>query len=326
MIAFQDPDRDLLRQLPVKASTFTDDVDGVYYLSLWICAFFFFLILGILIYAVFKYRRRTPDQPPASMTTHNTALEVAWTLIPLVIVMILFAWGWKGVRDMTVAPADALQYEAVGQQWEWQISHPGSKSPVINEMWVPYGKNVKVTMFSNDVLHSFYIPAFRVKRDVLPGRKQMVWFNANRLSEMDPETGQPIGYPLLCAEYCGTNHSYMLGKVYVVSQELYDTRPWEILPTDPIELGKYIYDRRCYTCHTIDGAKSTAPTFKGLWGKNEQLADGSTVLVDADYIRESIQNPNAKRVAGYDGVNMTLFPDITDEQIDGIIEYIKTLQ
>ena len=132
MIAFQDP----LGQLPVRASTFAPDVDGVYYLCLWICAFFFFLILGVLIYSVFKYRRLSPDQPPASLTTHNTSLEVAWTLIPLVIVMILFAWGWKGLNDMTVAPADAMQYEAVGQQWYWQIRHPGSKTPAINEMWV----------------------------------------------------------------------------------------------------------------------------------------------------------------------------------------------
>ena len=321
MIAFQDP----LGQLPVQASTFGPDVDGVYYLSLWICAFFFFLVVGVLFLAVVKFRRKRPDQPAASMVTHNTPLEVAWTVIPLIIVMVLFAWGWKGVVDMTTAPAGCLQYEAVGKQWEWQITHPDSKAPVINEMWVPLGKDVKVHLYSEDVLHSFYIPAFRTKRDVLPGRQQLVWFNATKLSPTDEE-GNSVGFPILCAEYCGTSHSYMIGKVHVVPQDVYDQRPWEILPEDPWELGQYIYERRCFSCHTIDGRASTAPTFQGLFGKTESLADGSTVEVDEAYIRESIMEPRAKVVKGYENVQMTLFPDIAadDTQLDGLIEFIKS--
>lgn len=311
MLAFQDP----LGQLPVAASTFTDDVDGVYYLCLWICIFFFFLILGVLAVAVVKFRRRTPDQPPASMVTHNTPLEVIWTLIPLVIVMVLFAWGWKGSLDMTMAPADALQYQAVGQQWEWQITHPGSKSPAIGEMWVPIDTPVKVILHSNDVLHSFYVPAFRAKRDVLPGRYQMVWFKATKLGD----------YHLMCAEYCGTNHSYMLGTVHVVSQEEFDTRPWDKMPTDPLELGKWTFDRRCVSCHTIDGNRLIGPSFKGLWGKTETFEDGTSAVVDEAYVKESIHTPQQKIVQGYPPT-MTPFPDLTDEQIAGIIEFMKSLQ
>ena len=320
MIAFQDP----LGQLPVKASTFAGDVDGVYYLCLAICAFFFFLILGVLVFAVFKFRRRSPDQPAASSMTHNTPLEVLWTVIPLIIVMIFFAWGWKGSMDMTYAPADCLQYEAVGKQWEWQIKHPGSKTISINEMWVPVGKNVKVTIYSRDVLHSFFIPAFRCKRDTLPGRYQKVWFNATKLSPRDAD-GKSIGYNLFCAEYCGTNHSKMIGKVHVVTEEEFATKPWEILPADPWELGQYIYERRCFTCHSIDGSIVVGPSFQGLWNKTESLADGSTVTVDEAYLHESIQSPSAKIVKGFEGKQMTLFPDIIadENQINGLIEFLK---
>lgn len=320
MIAFQDP----LGQLPVPASTFAADVDGVYYFALYVTGFFFFLILGVLMFAVLKFRRKRPDQPAASSMTHNTPLEVAWTVIPLIIVMIMFAWGWKGSMDMTYAPADCLQYEAVGKQWEWQIKHPDSKSPTINEMWVPVDTNVKVTIYSRDVLHAFYIPAFRVKRDTLPGRNQMVWFNANKLSELDAD-GNTIPYQIYCAEYCGTNHSYMLAKVHVVTPEVFATKPWEIMPSDPWELGQWVYERRCYTCHTIDGNPSTGPSFQGLWGKTEALADGSSAEVDEAYIRESIQQPSAKIVKGYEGVNMTVFPDIAadDTQLAGLVEFLK---
>lgn len=321
MLAPQDP----LGQLPVQASTFVGDVDGVYYLCLAICGFFFFLVTGLLAYSVLKWRRRTPDQPAASDVTHNTALEVAWTVVPLMILMVLFAWGWKGALDMTVAPADSMQFQVVGQQWEWQVTHPGSPGPVINEMWVPINTNVKVTLYSNDVLHAFFVPAFRIKRDVLPGRYQMVWFNATRPSPRDPETGKSIGYPVFCAEYCGTNHSYMLAKVHVVTQEEWDTRPWEILPEEPVELGEYIYERRCKACHTIDGSLLTGPTFKGVWGREEEMEDGQKIIVDEAYVMESIKSPNAKRVKGFTS-QMSLFPDITDTQIEGIIAYLKTLQ
>ena len=313
MLALQDP----LGQLPPAASTFAPDVDAVYYLTLWICAFFFVLITGILLYSVVKWRRRTPEQPAASDTTHHTTLEVVWTVIPLIIVMVLFALGWKGGINMYVAPANALQYQVVGKQWEWQITHPDATSPSINEMWVPVGEPVKVTQFSLDVLHSFYIPAMRTKRDVLPGRYQTVWFQAEKLGD----------YPIMCAEYCGTNHSYMLGTIHVVTRDVYDEQPWNIRPTEPVALGEWTYQGRCKACHSIDGSKGTGPTFKDLWGKTENLADGSTVLVDEAYVKESIKMPQAKIVAGYEGVNMSLFPDIAadEEQLDGIVEYLKTL-
>jgi len=302
--------------MPPKASTFAESIDGVYYLTLWLCAIFFVLIAGVLLYSIVKWRRKTPDQPAASTFTHNTPLEVVWTVIPLIIMMVLFAWGWKGSMDMTVAPADALLYQAKGRQWEWQIWHPNAPSPTINEMWVPVNTSVKVTTYSEDVLHSFYVPAFRCKRDVLPGRYQMVWFEATREGT----------YPLMCAEYCGRNHSYMLGKIHVVSREEYDKKPWDLHPEDPVEWGKWLVERRCTACHSVDGSIVVGPSFKGVWGKNEQFADGSTNVVDEAYVLESIREPQAKIVKGFEGQAMTPFPDLRDDEIGAIIEYFKSIQ
>ena len=313
MLAIQDPQS----WMPPAASSFTDDVDGVWALTFWLNYFFFFLIVGILAYSVFKWRRRSPTQPAASTTTHNTTLEVVWTLIPLVIMMVLFAWGWKGSMDMTIAPADCLQYQVKAKQWEWQFWHPGSDSASVDEMWVPVNTNVKLTMYSEDVLHSFFVPAFRCKRDVLPGRYQMVWFKGR------PRPGR---YPMFCAEYCGRNHSYMRGWVNVVTQEEYDKKPWDLHPQDPIEWGQWLWDKRCDACHTNDGAKLVGPTFKGLWGKEEPMEDGSTALVDRAYVVESLRNPSAKIVKGFADQTMTPFPDINDEEIDAICAYLESIK
>lgn len=312
MIAFQDP----LNQLPWKASTFVDDIDGVYYLTLYICAFFFVLITGVLGYSVIKWRRRSPTQPPASLVTHNTMLEVIWTVIPLIIVMVLFAWGWKGALDMTVAPADARQYQVTGQQWSWSIKHPGDPRPVANEMWVEIGKPAKMTMFSTDVLHAFYIPAFRVKRDVIPGRKQMLWFEPTSLGDFN----------IFCAEYCGQDHSRMIGKVHVVDAETFAKKPWQSHPEDPVEWGADIWDRQCKACHTVDGAALIGPTWKGLWGSTRELAvGGANAVVDEAYVAESIKQPEAKKAKGFEKVAMAMLP-LDDEQIAAVIAYMKTLK
>ena len=328
MIAFQDP----LSQLPPAASTFAPDVDALFYFTFWLCVFFFFLITGILGYSVVKYRRRTEDQPAASNVTHNTTLEVVWTVIPLILVMIIFVWGWKGSLDMTVAPANALRYKIVAKQWDWFITHPGDFVAVNNEMYVPVNTPVKLEMESQDVLHAFFVPAFRVKRDVLPGRYQTLWFEATEIGS----------YDIFCAEYCGMDHSQMRGTVHVVSQEVYDEQPWNVWPDDPIEGGLRIY-QLCKSCHTTDGTILVGPSFLNLYGRQEQVAlhpDGrlsspliTTVTVDDDYIMESIRTPNVKIVVQRDGGDwvygaMTPFDErmIPDERLPAIIEYIKSLQ
>ena len=314
---------DALAQLPPAASSFTESVDGVFYFTLWLCGIFFFLILGLLLYAVVRYRRKTEEQPPASMTTHNTALEVTWTVIPLVLIMILFAWGWRGVMDMTTAPAGALSYEVQGRQWSWGVKHPGDKSyvtlspdnPAPVKMYVPVNKNVKVVMHSTDVLHSFYIPAFRIKRDVLPGRNQMIWFKAT----------VPGTYPILCAEYCGDSHSYMLGTVEVCSEERFAERPWAVRPEDPVEWGAQLYAANCKSCHSLDGSVIVGPSWKGLYGSQRQLADGSQVTADDAYITESVRMPQAKIAKGFVGQNMTAYSEemIDNEALQAIIAFMK---
>lgn len=315
---FQDP----LGQMPPAASTFASDVDRFYTFVWAVCAFFFLLITAVLVYSVIRWRRRKPNQPPASAVTHNTALEVVWTVIPLVIVMVIFAWGWKGSLDMAVAPRDAMVYQVVGQQWNWTIEHPDGESAT-NEMYVPAGVPVRVDLFSRDVIHSFSIPAFRVKRDVLPGRFGMVWFQATK----------PGTYPLFCTEYCGREHAYMIGKVHVLEKprEFFEQpggerKPWHPRIMSPVERGKQIYNTMCIACHSLDGSPRVGPSWKGLWGSTEELADGSKVVVDEPYVAESIRNPSAKITKGYENVAMSPFPQLKDEDIKAVIEFMKTLK
>lgn len=308
--------------MPPQVSTFAPDIDALYEFTFWVSAFFFVLITGILIYSLFKWRRRSEDQLAASNETHNTPLEVTWTVIPLIIVMIIFAWGWKGSLDMTVAPPDALSYQVRARKWEWSITHPNHTEPLRNEVYVPLGKAVKFIASSEDVLHSLFFPAMRVKRDVLPGRLQMVWFEATQLGT----------FPFFCTEYCGDRHSFMIGEIHVVSPEEFDLalqnkayQPQMDPNWTPAEKGEFFYkNKTCITCHSVNGTRLVGPTFKGLWGKEESLVGGAKVTVDEAYLNESIKDPMAKIVEGYPP-SMPV-QNVTDDEIGFIIEYIKSLK
>jgi cytochrome c oxidase subunit 2 len=308
--------------MPPQVSTFAEDIDALYVFTYWVSIFFFFLITGVLVYSLVKWRRRSEDQPAAGNETHNTPLEVTWTVVPLIIVMIIFAWGWKGSLDMTVAPPDALTYQVRAKKWEWQITHPQHTTPLKNTIYVPLGRPVKFITSSEDLLHSLFFPAMRAKRDVLPGRLQMVWFEATQLGI----------FPFFCTEYCGDRHSFMIGEVHVVPPEEFDRG---VLNKDygaklkvdatPAEAGAYYYELRgCATCHSVNGTRIVGPTFKGLWGKQEALVGGGTATVDEAYFIESVKNPLAKIVEGYPPA-MTQ-QTISDEEIGFIIEYVKTLK
>lgn len=318
----QDPLRGMM---PPQASTFAADVDGLMFFITWVCIFFFFLITGILLYSVIRYRRRTPDQAAVSHVTHNTLLEVAWTVIPLIIVMLWFAMGWKGSLDMTIARKDAIQYDVRGQQWSWSITHPNGREG-INEMWVPEGTPVRVQLHSADVLHSFFIPAMRVKRDVLPGRYQMVWF------ETLPGTAGN-SYDLFCTEYCGQDHSYMVGKVHVISKEEWASNNFPPIK-EGLPYGQELY-KQCMACHSLDGTQGVGPTWKGIWGRTEELADGTKIVVDEAYVIESIVEPSKKIVKAPPGFvygppsPMPAFPwdPVKDKaKFDGIIALMKELK
>ena len=309
--------------MPPQVSTFAESIDNLYILCFWVSVFFFAIITAVLLFSLIKWRRKTEDQPAASNETHNTALEVTWTVIPLIIVMVIFAWGWKGSLDMTMAPPDALTYQVRAQKWSWSIKHPNHSEPLSNEIWVPLGRPVKFVMSSADVLHSFFLPAMRVKRDVLPGRYQIVWFEAT-------QTGT---FPLFCTEYCGDNHSKMIGEIHVVEADEFEAGLREkryqpqIDPNAPADVqGKgYLAAKGCGSCHSVDGSQLVGPTFKGLFGKEEELLDGSRVRVDQAYLVESILSPSAKIVKGFVAGQMPP-QTVTEDEAKKIAAYIETLK
>lgn len=333
------PEIDAYGQLPVQAGTF-DHVDGLFYFTYVVCIFFFVIITGVLLYSVVAHRRKTWDQKPLSNVTHNTPLEVVWTLIPLIIVMIMFAWGFKGSLDMTTVPHAAQRntYKATAKQWDWEFKYPdGSISN--DEVYVEINKPVQFILESKDVLHAFYVPSMRVKRDIVPGRFQSVWF-------------EPIKegvYHLFCAEYCGDSHSTMYAKVHVVDAETMEKKPWVKPPPtadDPIEdriaYGKDLAYRSCSTCHITQPGLyvETGPSWLGMFtkegdnyiGRQREVIEGGetkTITTDETYIKESIRSPMQKIVADpkYRNGVMSAWTEesLSDAKIACLIDYMKSL-
>jgi len=305
-------------QLPPQASTQAADVDALYYFIFWGCMVFFVIIVALMAWFVIRYRRRE-GVPYLHSASHNTPLEIVWSVIPLFLVMIVFVWGFKGYMVAHASPGNALEYYVTGKQWLWQINHP-TGAVEVNEMFVPVHQPAKVILQSSDVIHSFYVPDFRVKMDAYPNQYTTLWFEANRTGDFN----------LFCAEFCGREHSGMIGKVHVLSQADYDKWVEENetpLEGDPAEIGAKLYVKyTCVTCHTTDGSKLTGPSFKGIWGHEQPLADGSSVIVDENYVRESILDPTAKVVAGFQPVMPTFTGVVKPEHIDFLIAFIKSLQ
>lgn len=305
--------------LPEKASTFASTVDPAFMLYYWISVFFFVIICGLMIIFMIKYVRKRPEQLATAQITHNLPLELSWTLIPLVIVIALFFIGMKGYLHMRVAPADSMQVNVRGQKWAWSFEYP---SGAINDtLVVPVDVPVKLVMTSRDVIHSFFIPAFRTKADVLPNRYHALWFQATR-------TGV---FPVECTQYCGTNHSYMLTAVKVVQRDAYDE--WLATASDPgkgktpEQFGAILYQKRgCNACHSIDGSKGVGPSWKGLFGRMEMMSTNTQTMVDEAYIRESMMTPTAKVVMGFQPVMPTFQGVLNDREIAALTAYIKTLK
>jgi cytochrome c oxidase subunit 2 len=232
---------------------------------------------------------------------------------------VLFVWGFKGYLRMSVVPAEAMQVKVTGQKWFWSFDYPEGASTV-NELVAPVGRPVKLLMSSKDVIHSFFVPAFRIKKDVLPNRYGIGWFEATNIGV----------YDLFCTEYCGSKHSEMIGKIRIVSEQDYKT--WLEEASDlgkgltPVEYGAKLFQMKaCATCHTIDGTPSNGPTLKGIFGHEVKLNNGSVAVVDENYIRESIFVPAAKVVAGYQPIMPTFQGILKDKEIDALIAYIQSL-
>ena len=306
-------------QLPAQASTYAPQVDQLYYFIFWGCLIFFVLIICLSAWFIFRYRRRPGDTYLPS-PSHNNTLEITWTIIPLILLMVVFVWGFNGFMEAQTIPKGAQDYYVTGAQWQWQVTHPHGKT-VFNEMHVPIDTKVRVVLNSKDVIHSFFVPEFRVKMDAYPNQYTTLWFEATKAGE----------YDLYCTEYCGREHSLMVAKVFVHTQEDYDA--W-VKESDgkqegetDAQYGERLYTKlACVTCHTLDGSDLTGPSFQELWGKTEQLADGSTVTVDENYIRRSLLEPNAEIVAGYDPVMPTYAGLLSDEQIQALFAFIRTVE
>jgi len=304
--------------LPKASSTLAPDVDLAWNAVLWLSIVMFIGVVGTMFYFMYRYKRRKEGEKTSEID-HNTALEVSWMVIPFILLMGLFGIGLKGYLNAHVAPAEALEVKVTAAKWLWTFTYPNG-TVTVNELAVPKGKPVHLVMSSQDVLHSFWVPEFRIKQDVVPGMYTTTWFQADEARDFTIE----------CTEYCGKGHSEMLGAVMVMEPAAFED--WldkggskEDLP--PVELGQKLFTTRtCNTCHSLDGTRIQGPTFKGIFGRKEILADGSEVTVDENYIRESLLNPGAKIVKGYPPVMPTFQGMLKDKDIDALIAYLKTLK
>lgn len=267
------------------ASNFAEEIDSFFMILLYIASFFFVIVVGAMVYFAIKFRRR-PGYEGNPDALHNNALEITWTVIPTLIVCWIFVRGVEGYMDMITPPPETIDINVMASKWNWSFTYPnGAES---NELHVPINKAVRLRMRSSDVLHSFYVPAFRTKQDVVPGRVSIVWFEPILKGE----------YNLFCAEYCGDNHSEMLAKVVVHSQEDYAKKLEELNqhPEAPVAHGEWLYERKgCKGCHSIEPDKVIiGPSFANSWGREFQDVSGSTFVFDEEYFIESLEYPQAK--------------------------------
>jgi cytochrome c oxidase subunit II len=301
--------------IPEQASNFAPAVDTLMLFIVLVCLFFAVAVTAAITYFFFKYERKHVSE--IGVPIHgDMRLETAWIVVPLVLAMFMFAWGAFVYVDYRHSPADTLDIYVIGKQWMWKVQQPtGLKE--INELHVPVGRDVRLVLASEDVIHDFSIPAFRVKMDVVPGHYNTMWFRPT----------QPGRYRLYCSQYCGTNHALMGGWITVM--EPADYAAWLSGASgvdNPLAAGEKLFaEKACITCHFSDG-KGRAPSLNGVYGAKVLLADGATVTADDSYLRESILQPNAKIVAGYQPLMPTFQGQLTEEQILALTTYIKSLQ
>jgi cytochrome c oxidase subunit 2 len=300
---------------PERASTMAGRVDALYFALLGIAVFFSLLIAGLIVFYAVRYRRRTEDGVGARIHG-GFALEITWTVIPLLITMVIFVWGASVFFAMSSPPAETINIYVVGKQWMWKFQHLDGRRE-IDELHVPVGRAIKLIMTSEDVIHDVFVPAFRVKADVLPGRYTSLWF----------EPTKPGRYHLFCAEYCGTRHSGMVGEVVVMEPS--DFQAWLSSGESEGSLagaGARLFSAlACNTCHRPD-SQGRGPVLDGLFGKTVTLQNGQTLVVDESYLRESILNPSAKVSAGFQPIMPTFQGLVTEDQLLELVEYIKSLR
>ena len=298
---------------PAGASSVAHEVDKLYGFLLALSAFFSLGIVAALVLFSIRYRRR--EGHVASKIEGSLPLELLWTGIPLVIVLFVFVWGTKLFLRTQVLPVDAMQFQVTGKQWMWKIRHPSGQSE-INTLHVPTGQAIVLTMISEDVIHSFFVPAFRLKKDVLPGMYSSLWFTPT----------VPGTYHLFCAEYCGTKHSEMGGSVVVLDPSEYQTwlegRPSE---KDPVAAGALLFQNlRCDTCHSA-GSGARGPDLAGRFGSDLTLQDGQKLRFDERYVRESIYEPSKRLAAGFQPLMPSYQGQVSESDVQSLIAFLKSL-
>ena len=287
-------------------------VDALYIFLLIVTGMMTLLIFVCLVFFAARFRYR--PGVPSEQIEGSTALEITWSVIPFVVFMVIFAWGALVYFRERTPPSDAAEIYVVAKQWMWKLEHAEGQRE-INELHVPVGRDVKLIMTSQDVIHSFFVPAFRIKQDVLPGRYTVEWFRATK----------PGTYHLFCAEYCGTQHSGMVGSIVVMEPAQYEA--WmNGGTTSPLsETGERVFaELGCATCHRSD-TQGRGPNLHGVFGKPVQLEDGRTVTADENYVRECILDPGAKRVKGFQPIMPTFQGLVSEEQVNALVAYIKSL-
>jgi cytochrome c oxidase subunit II len=299
---------------PEQASSIAKSVDQLYLFLTAVTLFFTALIFSVIFYFMIKYRRRSPDERPRAIEG-SFPLEVLWTAIPTLIVAVIFVWGSTLYFQNAEPPKGSLEIFVTGKEWMWKIEHPEGQRE-INELHVPLGRPVKLTMTSEDVIHDFFVPAFRVKKDVLPGRYTTLWFEATKVGT----------FHLFCAQYCGAFHAGMIGSIIVQEPDEYERWLAGGAPGESVEqAGEKVFQASgCSTCHVADGT-GLGPSLLGVYGNPVKLTTGETVAADDAYMRESILLPKAKIVLGYSPIMPSFQGQMTDEQLNNVIAYLRAL-
>ncbi len=298
---------------PESASTTAGRVDALYIFLVLVSAIMTVLIFATLIVFAIKFRKRRGR--PAEQIEGSTVLEITWSVIPFAVFLSFFVWGAVIYFQERTPPQDATEVYTVAKQWMWKFEHAAGQRE-INELHVPVGRDVKLIMTSQDVIHSFYVPAFRIKQDVLPGRYTTFWFHATK----------PGTYHLFCAEYCGTEHSGMIGWIVVMEPRDYEAWMTSGGGNQPLAVtGQKLFSQfGCETCHRAE-SQGRGPNLAGLYNQPVLLEDGRTVNADDNYIRESILEPGAKVVKGFRPVMPTFQGQVSDDQLNALVAYVKSL-
>lgn len=305
--------------LPEALTKTATDIDGLFGMIFWITLVVFVLVEALLAIFLIRYRRKQPDKQGYAIHG-STKAEVIWTLIPALILVFIGVWSSGMVYTIQTPPADVYEIKVTGMKWSWEFEYPnGAKT--YGELHIPNDRNVMFKITSKDVIHSFWVPEFRIKQDAVPGRVTSFYVNVGDLAKAGSEYKERI----ICAEYCGNNHSKMLANLYIDDGKQFDSWVETEKTRKKTDGPSVIQANGCTSCHTIDGSKSAGPTWKGLAGNDRKLANGQTVKADDEYLKESITNPNAKIAEGFQPGMMPAF-QLDDESLKNVVEYIKGLK